>query len=233
MTGLLDGATLTDCADTLARNIVSLRHSQDVFDDLSDDPADRAQARATEMAAKPPEYAVQPTAIQRPFQEALWFEAIGFPFEHWNSSRFSAGNYGVWYGAYTMATSVYETVHHWRNGLLADAEGFLQPGVAIERKVYRVGCNAALVDLRPLIGDYPALVAGDDYSLTQQVGARFHHDGHPGLVTCSARCDGDIVAVFTPNVLSTPRPACFLTYRVTADGVQVEREPGQPWFVIT
>lgn len=232
MPGLLDGATLTDCSEALARNIVSLRHSQDVFDDLADDTSDSGRARAAEMAARPPEYDVQPTAIQRPFQQARWFEAIGFPFANWQTSRFSAGRYGVWYGAYTLAATVYETVHHWRHGLLSDAEGFLQPRVAIERKVYRVGCNAALVDLRPLIADHPALVAGDDYNLTQQVGARFHHDGHPGLVTRSARCDDDVVAVFTPSVLSTPRPACYLTYRITAGGVQVEREPGRAWFTI-
>lgn len=233
MAGLLDGAALMDCSDELARNIVSLRHSQEVFDDLADDPDDLVQARTAEVAAKPPEYNVLPPAIQRPFQEARWFEAIGFPFENWRASRFSAGHYGVWYGAFSIATTVHETVYHWYHGLLSDAEGFAQPGVAIERKVYWVVCDAALVDVRPMIADYPVLVASDDYSLTQQLGARLHHDGHPGLVTRSARYPDDVVAVFTPNVLSSPRPACFLTYRLTANGVDVERETGNIWFTIT
>lgn len=232
MAGLFNGLSLTEVAGDLARNVVTVRESQDLFDDLSDDPAEQAVATSAELAAKPPEYNVTPPIVHRPFEEAAWFSAIGFPFENWNASRFSAGNYGIWYGANTIEGTVHETVYHWRNGLLADAEGFLQPGVSIERKVYWVRCDAALVDLRPAIADYPALVHRSNYALTQQVGARFHREGHPGLVTRSARCEDTIAAIFTPRVLSDPRSACFLTYILTEEGVSVERERGSEWFRI-
>jgi hypothetical protein len=230
--GLLDGLALTEVASELARNIVSLRVTQDLFDDLTDDADEQALATAVEMAAKPPEYQVAPPVVHRPFEETKWFQAIGFPFEHWSASRFSAGAYGVWYGAWTIPGTVYETAYHWRHGLLADAEGFLQTGVAIERKVYWVRCDAALVDLRPALAAYPALVHPSDYTLTQQVGARLHHEGHPGLVTRSARCADTLGAIFTPRVLSAPRTACFLTYTLTDQGVSVARERGREWFRI-
>lgn len=228
MDGLFAGLGLADVHDDLARNIVSLRVSENLFDDLSADPAEQAQALRWELAGKPPLYGGEPPVIHRPFEEAAWFEAIGFPFRNWAASRYSDGRFGVWYGADSVETTVHETVHHWRHGLLADA-GFDQDGVSIERKVYRVRCDAALIDLRSRVSDYPALVHPDDYSFAQQVGARLHREGHPGLVNRSARCAGDVYGVLNPAVLSQPRAACYLTYRLEGGAVVVEREPGREW----
>lgn len=233
MTAVLDGVRLTRFGDDLARNIVSLRKSQDLFDDLSSDPDEQAIATAVEMKAKPPDYENAPAVAHRPFDETAWFSAIGFPFRNWSESRFSSGYYGVWYGACSIQATCYETAYHWYQGLLADAEGFRKPGVSIERKVYWVHCDAALADLRPEIANCPALVHSRDYTLTQRVGAQLHADGQPGLITRSARCDDDIAALFTPRVLSEPRVACFLTYVVTADGISVSREHGDEWLAIS
>ena len=147
-------------------------------------------------------------------------------------SRYSDGSFGVWYGADSIETTVHETVHHWRSGFLRDA-GFTRPGIRVERKLYRVRCDAALLDLRPAVAQVPALVDPADYSLTQQIGARLHREGHPGLVSRSARCDGDIHGVLNPCVLSDPRQVCFLTYFTTDTGVAVEREPGRVWMRLT
>lgn len=231
MAGLLDGVKLTQVATRLARNVVSLRESRDLFDDLSSDPDERAIATEAELNVKPPEYKITPAVVHRPFGEADWFSAIGFPFENWSESRFSAGNYGVWYGAYSIEGTCYETAYHWYHGLLADA-GFQKPGVSMERKVYWVHCDASLVDLRPEITTWPALIHGSDYSVTQRVGAQIHYDGHPGLITQSARCDDNVAALFTPKVLTAPRIACFLTYLVTAEGISVSRQQDDEWLVI-
>lgn len=225
---LFAAARLAETHDDLMRNIVSLRVSEDLFDDLSGNPADWPSAINLELATKPRMFASARPVIDRPFEEARWNDAICYPFRNWMKSRYSDGSFGVWYGADTVETSVHETVYHWRHGLLADA-GFLQPGVCIERKCYRVRCDAALVDLRPAIEAWPALVDAADYSLTWQVGARLHHEGHPGLVSRSARCEGAIYAVMNPAVLSDPRQMCLLTYVTTETGVVVEREPGRIW----
>ena len=225
---VLEHCGLADTHADLMRNIVSLRVSQDLFDDLSDNPADWDAAIALELATKPPLFSSAQPVLYRPFEEDRWNDAIHYPFRHWMRSRYSDGSFGVWYGADSIETTVHETVHHWRSGFLQDA-GFTRPGIRAERKLYRVRCDAALVDLRPAVAHVPALVDPADYSLTQQIGARLHREGHPGLVSRSARCDGDIHGVLNPAVLSDPRQVCFLTYSTTDGGVVVEREPGQVW----
>lgn len=229
------GLPLADIHQALARNIKSIRVSQDLFDDLSDDPADWRMAQNHELLTKPHHYASTATTINRPFEEADWMGAIEYPFRNWMASRFCDGGFGIWYGADTVETSIHETVYHWRKGVLVDA-GFDQlvargerESITGERKVYWVQCDAALADLRPRVTTYPDLISPDSYLFTQGIGARLKREGHPGLVTRSARCEGEIYGVLNPAVLSNPQACCALTYRLTIDGVEVEREVGQTW----
>ena len=240
-----DGLTLADTHQTLIRNIISLRVSEDLFNDLSDNPEDWLVAQRYETAAKPYHYVSQTPAIDRPFEESGWFAAIWFPFKNWTASRYSDGSFGVWYGADTVETSVYETVHHWKARLLRDA-GFEQmvisgnrESITVDRLLYGVRCNAALVDLRPRVADYPALVDPESYHFTQPMGARLKAEGHPGLITLSARCVGDVYAVLNPDVLSNPKIQSYLTYRLTRHGVQVSNGSRAPqganeaWMCVT
>lgn len=224
--GIFTRLNLADTHDDLYRNIVSLRVSEDLFDDLSDEPEDWQSAIVLELQTKPATYVSHTPIIHRPFEEAAWDEAIGFPFRRWTSSRFSDGSFGVWYGADSLTTTIHETVYHWRHGLLDDA-GFIEPGIRIERRVHLVRCDAALVDLRNAVRKCPMLVDKEDYTLTHQVGGRLHREGHPGLVTISARCSGVVYAILNPAVLTNPRPYCYLGYITTENGVDVERTPGQ------
>lgn len=235
MGGVFEGLTLADIHQDLARNIKSIRVSQSLFDDLSDDQADWLVAEHHELASKPGRYESANTGIDRPFEEADWFNAIDFPFRNWMTSRFCDGRFGIWYGSDRVETTVHETVYHWRTSLLADA-GFddrvqrgERPSIVSERKVFWVRCDAALADLRPRAADYPALLHPVDYAFTQSIGVRLHREGHPGLVTRSARCDGENYALLNPQVLSNPRLGCQLTYRLTAKFVEVEREIGKVW----
>lgn len=235
---LFAGLSLADIHQSLARNIKSIRVSQDLFDDLSDDPADWQVAQQYEMSIKLSGYDSQRPIIDRPFEESDWFNAIEFPFRHWAASRFSDGTFGIWYGSDSVETSVHETVHHWRSGILADAgfDALVRDGsresITGERRVYWVQCDAALVDLRQKAADYPALVAPDSYAFTQDVGARLHREGHPGLVSQSVRCCGESFGILNRNVLSNPRDCCWLTYRLTANNVEVELDPGLTWMRI-
>lgn len=226
MDAIFAGLRLADTHNDLYRNIVSLRVTENLFDDLSDDPNDWQQAIELELQTQPATYISRTPIIHRPFEESAWNEAIGFPFREWSRSRYSDGSFGVWYGSDTLETTIYETVHHWRNSLLADA-GFTAAGITIERRVHLVRCDAALIDLRDMVTQHPMLVSPNDYTVTQQVGGRLHREGHPGLLTVSARYAGDMYAIFNPAVLSNPRPHCYLTYTTTDDGVDVERTPGE------
>lgn len=229
MKSLFAHLALADIHRDMARNIVSLRQSQDLFNDLTDDPAEWRLAQKVEDDVKPPLYRSPTPAIDRPFEDAAWFNAIGWPFRHWQASRFSDGSYGVWYGSDTVETSVHESAYHWFHGLLSDA-GFEHEPVVAERKVYSVACRAALLDFRQATTEHPGLLHPSDYTFAQTVGARLHQEGHPGILIQSVRRpEGENVAIFNPGVLSNPRLNCQLTYRLDGGRVIVEKQPGKPW----
>lgn len=229
MSSLFAHTQLADIHQDVVRNIVSLRASQDLFDDLTDDPTAWLLAQKVEDEVKPPPYASHKPLIDRPFEDAQWFNAIAWPFKHWQTSRFSDGSFGVWYGSESVETTVYESAYHWYRGLLSDA-GFEQMAVIAERKVYWVACNAALLDFRQVSDAQPELLHPSDYTFCQAVGARIHREGHPGLLTQSVRRPaGENLAIFNPAVLSNPRHNCQLTYRLESGQIVVEKQPGATW----
>ena len=221
-------AGIADTHADLYRNIVSLRVSEHLFDDLSADPDDWQTAITVELDAKPPSFISHVPIIYRPFEEADWNDAINYPFKNWTRSRFSDGSFGVWYGCDRIETTVHETAYHWRNSFLLDA-GFTQAGIKINRKIYTVRCDAALIDFRDVTAAFPDLINPNDYAFTQQIGARLHREGHPGLTSKSARFNGDCYAVLNPKLLSNPHQNCLLTYITTDTGIVVERQPGVVW----
>lgn len=221
------------------RNIISLRVSEDLYDDLADDEATRRLLAAVEADRKPPQYAGQPV-ISRPFEESgltdRVFAAIGHPFSHPNASRFSDGTWGVWYGASTLRTSVYETAFHWhRRFIHAPRDLQIEGPVTTQRRVFRVRCRAALLDLRPALAANPGLADPDDWSPAQDFGRLVHRNRYPGLLTRSVRTPSPtarVVAVFQQAVLTHPRDVCYLSYRFEPDTgtIAVERTPGREWF---
>lgn len=232
MKSLFARVTLTDVRQDVARNIVSLRQSQDLFDDLTDDQAEWLLAQKVEAEVRPPSYRSPTPIIDRPFEDAAWFNAIVWPFRHWQASRFSDGSYGVWYGSESVETTVFESAYHWYRGLLCDA-GFERETVIAERKVYLVACGAALLDFRKATAEHRDLLHPSDYAFPQSVGARIHHEGHPGLLIQSVRRRaGENFAIFNPGVLSNPRHHCQLTYRLEAGQITVEKRPGAAWITV-
>jgi RES domain len=230
---IFDHVKVENHSGEVIRNIVSLRKSEDLFDDLTSDPEGWKSAQVVETHTKPFSYRSVTPVIDRPFEDAEWFNAIGWPFKHWQASRFSDGSYGVWYGSRTIETTVYESAWHWFNGLLRDAD--LQADtIAIERKIYGVNCTAALLDFRKAAGAFPAVLDPADYTYAQLIGRRIHDEGHPGLIVQSVRQrNGENLAVFNPAVLRDPRQLCFLTYRTEKGAIIVEREPGVAWLQLT
>jgi hypothetical protein len=224
------GLCLADIRQDFVRNIVSVPGARDPFDDLSDDPAEWALAKAADDDVVTARSRAGMLVIDRPFDDAAWFNAIGWPFGHRQQTRFSGGGYGVWYGSESIETTICETAHHWVHGLLFDA-GFEHEAVATERLLYNVNCAAALLDFRTATAAYPALLHRIDYAYAQSVGARIHHEGHPGLLIQSVRrSGGECVAIFNPGVLSDPRPIGQLSYRLDGEEIAVERSAGEVWF---
>lgn len=209
----------------LVRNIKGLRVSQDLFDDLARDAADRDVAIAAESATRLPSPA---PLISRPFD---YGSVITYPFvpHNWQATRYSDGlAYGVWYGALELDTTVYETAYHWHRFVM-DSFGALDRAIAGERRVFNVRCNAILIDLRAAAE--PRLTDRRDYTFTWQVGRFLWERSQSGLLARSARAAGTSAAIFRPEVLSDVRDICYLTYRMNPreDRVLVERTPGLPW----
>ena len=214
----------------LYRNIVSLRVSQDLSDDLGGEPGDADLFARAELQTKP---RLQVPAINRPF-ETGYGQAVLFPFVRrpWFETRFSDGRYPAWYGSLDLETTVHETVFHFRRRLI-DEVGLQHHDRPItgERRVYQVGADALLVDLRDKLALAPELVDREHYAACQRIGGELRERHHPGLLTRSARCDGDNAVLFDPRYLSAVRDYCYLNYRydpVTAL-VEVQRKPGEVW----
>jgi len=215
------------------RNIVSRRKSLDLFADLVARPADTRVLMEHELATKPTRELTP--IISRPFEEADLYDpiraAIEWPFEHPCRTRYSDGSFGVWYGARTLETSIWETAYHFRRDTLA-SEIAARSRVPIyqERRVHRVRCSAMLVDLRTLCAAEPRLLDPDDYSYCQTLGAQLRAAALPGVQSLSARhAGGEIAGVFRREPLSDPRDVCYLTYVLDPQTgrVDVEREPGK------
>lgn len=233
MDHLFSHLAVADIHHDLLRNIVSLNESEDPFDDLSSNTEECFLARQVESDTRPLPYHSHTPEIHRPFEEALWLNAIHWPFKNQQTSRFSDGSFGVWYGSDRLETSVYESAYHWFRGLLCDA-GFEHEEVTIERTLYAVACDAILLDFRSAADNYPNLLHKTDYTFTQAIGTRIHREGHPGLLTFSARHQGGInYALLNPNVLSNPRQQSQLSYRLHGQTITVEEKPGVPCMEIT
>ncbi|GIK47296.1 MAG: hypothetical protein BroJett012_31990 [Betaproteobacteria bacterium] len=52
------------------------------------------------------------------------------------------------------------------------------------------------------------------------------------MITQSARCGGEVEAIFNPGVLSNPKQNCFLTYRTSEKGIIIEKTLGKTWLKI-
>ncbi len=208
------------------RNIVSLRHSEDLFDDLhGGDNALANIAINTEQSIKPDSPA---TVIDRGFHYST---AILYPFntENWLQTRYSDGRHAAWYGSLELETTIWETGYHALKGELAISQGSRH--VYRERSVYDVQCQGLLIDLTAKSDSHPDLVS-DDYGLCQQIGRRVFSEGLPGLLATSVRfADGNNVIALKKDILSNAKQLCYLSYEIDTheQRISVERTPGKKW----
>lgn len=217
---------IVDFAGDLVRNIKGIRVSQDLFDDLARDEQDRAVAIAAEGATRIP--SPEPL-VTRPFDYGT---VITYPFvpHNWQATRYSDGlEFGVWYGALELETTVHETLYHWHR-FITDSFS-LDREIVGERRVFSVRCEAILVDLRKV--KEPRLTHPSDYTFTQQLGRHLWRRAQSGLLAPSARTRGTTAAILRPQALSDVRDVCYLTYRLRGRTAIVERTPGEPWLRIT
>ncbi len=213
-----------DYAQDVFRNIRGVKESQDLFDDLSDDPADWRAANTLDMSTHPA--LTNAPIIQRAFDYSK-NEFIDYPFENITASRYSDGTVGCWYGAETLETSIFETTYHFIREIANSPDVFTtQKTVIINRRIAMVHCHGLALDLSHKAHKFPWLVEPVNYTQCQALGRRVALEGHPLLRVPSARHTGGInLVVFKPNVLSNARDYCHLqyVYDLSSEHVRVYR----------
>jgi hypothetical protein len=132
-------------------------------------------------------------------------------FTHVNTegSRFSAGEWGMFYAAKERDTAVAETRHHHARFLSATRQGPLH----LPMRLLSVAIDAKLHDLRAP-GVVPAAVFDpDDYTASRALGARLRTGASEGVVYPSVRAPrGQCAGLFTPRGASRCVHAAVLLY---------------------
>lgn len=220
---------IVDFDDDAFRNIAAVE--EDLFDDLSPDPGERAFGEALVSAGRK-QRDLESLTIMRPFTYGVSLSDsphAAFP------TRFSDGTrFGVWYGSLDLLTSVYETAYHFKNRI-TDMLGVFDEEVVSKRSVFLVHVRGILVDLRNKQRGFPKLLDKTDYSFSHAVGSYLYDNGQNGLLAASARYHAGVnVASFKPSILSNPRHHVYLTYKWTpGDSImRIEKTPGRTWKVI-
>jgi len=132
-------------------------------------------------------------------------------FTHLNpeGSRFTAGNYGVYYAAGDVETAIAETKHHRMRFMRATHE----PAMELDMRVYVANLDAQLHDIRGLQTSYPQLYHPENYSASQSFAEKLRAAGADGIAyTSTRRGKGDCFAIFRPRLLSSCRQERHLCY---------------------
>lgn len=138
-------------------------------------------------------------------------------FTHVNTqgSRFSAGQWGVFYAARDRATAMAETRHHHARFLAATQQGPMH----LPMRLYHVAIDARLHDLRPAGVVPEAVYDPADYGAARALGARLREQGSAGVVYRSVRhARGQCAGLFRPLGASACLHAAYLLY--AWDGTQ-------------
>jgi len=132
-------------------------------------------------------------------------------FTHLNTlgSRFSSGEYGVFYAARDRATAIAETRYHHARFLAATQ----QRAMHLPMRLYSVAVDAKLHDLRPASAVADAVYDPGDYGASQRLGWRLHAEGSDGVAYRSVRRPlGQCVGLFKPKGASACLHAAYLLY---------------------
>lgn len=157
-----------------------------------------------------------------PVQERVYGTAgSGFimaAFTHINpdGSRFSNGDYGIYYASEHVETAIAETVYHRQRFLNYTRE----PAQDIDMRSLVAEFSATLYDLLPFDPASHAIYHRTDYQASQHLGALVKAQGEDGLVYHSVRGQGHNVALFRPKTLISCQQGGHYTYCWDGESIQ-------------
>ncbi len=180
--------------DPVWRNIYTIQQSQNIFDDLVS-PGKEHDLFSLDHATSQIEHALPGSG--RVFQYGNVGETIAcFDPQYFAVSRFTPGEFGVFYGALEETTSIAEIMSMHLRRFETNMNLSKLP-VIVDRKMYV--CSLAgkrCTDLRPMIERYPELMS-DTYEFCHSVGKVAKKEHLDFLVTKSVRRpEGNCIAAF-------------------------------------
>ena len=209
------------------RIIRSLFPPIDLFEDIAD-PADWPLILSGEQKTNPRvmesvgNLALVPPQRRVSGPGATWMMA---PFTHASPdrpSRFSDGRFGVLYAGDSFEVALFETIHHHARFMAATRE---RPGWTSQFREIRLDVHARLHDLQGLDPAHASVLAPDDYSASQWLGANLKGAGSEGVVYPSVRYpSGRCVGLFYPDAASNPVQGRHLDYHWNGERVDLYRD---------
>lgn len=133
-------------------------------------------------------------------------------------SRFSNGDWPVFYAAIDRTTAQEESTYHY--GRKAAGDGVTRREV--HYSIVRCKFSGRTVDLQPELSKWPDLVS-EDYTFCNVLGKEAYDGGLSGLLSPSARhTGGTTVPAFVSGALSSPVIEATARLRFDAGGTKVE-----------
>lgn len=131
-------------------------------------------------------------------------------FTHINpdGSRFSNGDYGVYYAADSLSTAIAETIYHKERFLSYTKE----PAQELDMRSLLADFSAHLLDLTPLDKHLDSVYSPTDYRTGQSLGARLKEQQKDGIVYHSIRGSGINFALFKPNSIHKCQQGAHYSY---------------------
>jgi len=142
------------------------------------------------------------------------------PFMYLNPAggRFTDANFGAFYAAHTLATSIAETRHHREVFLHATREGPIELTV----RSYCADVSASFHDLRGQRARLAPIYDPDSYSASQALARNLRLSGSNGIAYDSVRDpQGECIAVYRPRLIQKLRQGSHLRY--VWDGTQISQ----------
>jgi RES domain len=156
--------------------------------------------------------------MEGPFQRKPFFGNNFGP-----HTRFSNGEWPVFYTAVGHATAEREATYHYGRKAAGDAAARR----AVHYSIVRMTFSGDIMDLRPMIGEWPDLIS-NDYTFCNGLGHEAHAGRVGGFLSPSARNPGGTtVPAFMSETLSHPaiEATATLTFDEGATKVQVTALP--------
>ncbi|KTD43341.1 RES family NAD+ phosphorylase [Legionella quateirensis] len=132
-----------------------------------------------------------------------------------NGSRFSNGDYGIYYAAESISTAIAETIYHKEQFLSYTQE----PAQELAMRSLIAEFSADLFNLTLLDKGNNPLYSSTDYTQSQFLGSQIKEHQEDGIVYHSIRSPGTNYALFKPNSIHQCQQGAHFSY--VWDGAQI------------